>query len=428
MNNAVTASVLGMRFSSFHQNMGDEILASDGIAVVVGEWWATSTAENNTAQTTTEYMAIEYPLGADGSAGIFTIATWNGGQTSTTCAPGTNVVTDFIKLPRSMPRGAAFRIHRYVQMPVAAPIPVWVASTNPCNLFVSSYAPSTAMATQAGAGNTLTPPYNVHNWPIFPCEFQCAYASGLPVGVNPLQLITTSVIPASGFTQTYTVAAVSGPLAVLGKSSIPSVIGYGDSKMAGTQDNYNTWADPYYGMGDAFRGIGQFYPYCNCGVPSDTIAKFATTSLLRQALAQYHTNVHIEYGINDVIAGASAATIQANLTTAYGFFSSLKVSQQTIEPRSSSSDSWATVANQTTGANNAARTTVNDWIRGLPSPLTQYFEIADVVENGRNAGVWKGTDSSPTPFPAMTGDGIHPTPYGYHYIRNFGPFIAGCFG
>ncbi len=49
-------------------------------------------------------------------------------------------------------------------------------------------------------------------------------------------------------------------------------------------------------------------------------------------------------------------------------------------PRTTSTDLWTTAANQTPAAAESLRVAVNDWIRANPSPLTGYFEVANLVE------------------------------------------------
>jgi lysophospholipase L1-like esterase len=82
----------------------------------------------------------------------------------------------------------------------------------------------------------------------------------------------------------------------------------------------------------------------------------------------------------------------------------LPVFQNTITPSTTSTDSWATTGNQTPESSNAVRVQVNDWIRTVPSPLSGYFEIADLAETARNSGIWKA---------GYTSDGLHPNATGH---------------
>jgi lysophospholipase L1-like esterase len=142
------------------------------------------------------------------------------------------------------------------------------------------------------------------------------------------------------------------------------------------------------------------------------------------------SHVLCAYGTNDVAAGAALGTIQANAIAAWQLFDDarLQVFQTTITPTTTSTDSWATTANQTISGSNAVRVSFNDWLRdGAPissafvavatgsggsalragdplHPLAGYFETADSVESGRNSGKWAAS---------KTADGIHPNAAGH---------------
>jgi len=112
------------------------------------------------------------------------------------------------------------------------------------------------------------------------------------------------------------------------------------------------------------------------------------------------------------------------------------VFQTTITPSTTSTDSFATLANQTAAlsfstAGNGTREQLNDWLRdggpirdgvaaaiGAPDairsshnahPLSGVLEMADTVESSRNSGKWK-VDGTALKW---TGDGIHPSNYAY---------------
>jgi hypothetical protein len=212
------------------------------------------------------------------------------------------------------------------------------------------------------------------------------------------------------------------PVAVLGMSSVPSVLCLGDSRTQG----YTDTATSNVGLGDMgeiCRSIGQFLPYTNVGCQSDCAATFVTSHAYRAALQAYHTHVHVEYGINDIyILSAPAGTVETHLTSIYGYFPTKRVTQSTITPESTSTDSWATVANQTTKGSDSVRTTVNTWIRTLPSPLYAYFDVTSVIEDPTKTGCFKGTDSVPlgTITAAVTNEGIHENPYGASIIQKSG--------
>lgn len=128
----------------------------------------------------------------------------------------------------------------------------------------------------------------------------------------------------------------------------------------------------------------------------------------RMALASKCNVAIVNYGTNDLAQQRTLASIQADLLDIWKALKlrGLKVYQTTITPRTTSTDAWATVANQTpinahtAGGNTSQRSQLNDWIRSKPSAdLDGFIEIADLTESARNSGLWKvGT----------TPDGIHP--------------------
>lgn len=121
-----------------------------------------------------------------------------------------------------------------------------------------------------------------------------------------------------------------------------------------------------------------------------------------------------EYGRNDISGGASLATLQGYLLTAWGFGSKrgLRVFQTTITPRTTSTDGWLTPAGQTATGNESVRVALNAWLRaGAPivngsavavgtagalvagqagHPLYRVLEVTDAVETARDSGIWKG--------------------------------------
>ena len=86
--------------------------------------------------------------------------------------------------------------------------------------------------------------------------------------------------------------------------------------------------------------------------------------------------------------------------------------QSTVTPFTSSSDGWASTANQTASAGSTERITFNDAVRAGISGLLGYFEVADQVESARNSQKWK--------VPGYTTDGIHATNTGYLAIKTSG--------
>jgi lysophospholipase L1-like esterase len=113
-------------------------------------------------------------------------------------------------------------------------------------------------------------------------------------------------------------------------------------------------------------------------------------------------------GINDVTGGDSAATLATNTNSLVGLFSPLgPVALCTMSPVSTSTDSWATTANQTTVASNNTRATENTRRAAGITGVKVVYDVNPAVESavGPESGVWKA--------PSYTADGTHPAVAAY---------------
>lgn len=194
---------------------------------------------------------------------------------------------------------------------------------------------------------------------------------------------------------------IYGPIDALANSNVPSVLLFGSSSTAGVQDT--STGDGHYGI--LARCVGSAgLPYTLASAPSTLLSQFAGSYSNRVALGAYHQHVVMAYGNNDIFLGSrTAAQLLADTITAVSLYSAqgCKCWPTTLGPQSTSTDSFATTANQTTAAQNSVRVTYNDYVRaGSVSGAAGYFEIADVLESARDSGLWKA--------PSYTADGTHP--------------------
>lgn len=118
-------------------------------------------------------------------------------------------------------------------------------------------------------------------------------------------------------------------------------------------------------------------------------------------------NAEVMY--DQYIAGSSASS------SGTSGLSQAKLYQATMEPFTTSTDSWVTVANQTPAAFNADRQTLNTGYRTtLYTNLDGFLEIDTMLSSGVNSGRFQVS------FGAFTGDGIH-----VNYAGNtFPPLLA----
>ena len=191
------------------------------------------------------------------------------------------------------------------------------------------------------------------------------------------------------------------PAAVIGQTTRPAVCLYGDSRTLG----YGDTADSYGDTGEFARAIGPSLAYINLGVYADEVNWFVTSTNAanRLALAAYCSHATVGYGINDISNSASAAAVEANIATLIGKLPAGMLSWvATLPPETTSTDSWATTANQTAVGTNSVRVTFNAAVRaGSISGARGYIDEAGVVESGFNSGLWCA--------PGCTADGVHET-------------------
>jgi lysophospholipase L1-like esterase len=214
---------------------------------------------------------------------------------------------------------------------------------------------------------------------------------------------------------------------VLGKV----VIALGDSITQGTSDtvreNYGYWERLF---------APASVPFINCGRGGGTAADMVGALPRQQQLPLVSGCSHMVcgYGRNDVSGATALATLQAYLLSiwTYGYERGVSVLQTTVTPRSQSTDTFITVANQSAHAltHDEIRTPLNAWIRdGAPilagvavatgsyatgtlragsasHPLKGYVEVADQVETARDSGKWltgaEGTATTTNGSPTLT--------------------------
>jgi len=194
------------------------------------------------------------------------------------------------------------------------------------------------------------------------------------------------------------------PLAIIGLTSQPSIGIIGDSRAFGYADTFSGTSGA---IGNIERSISGNFALINCGVSGDRADSFIYTCAARMSALRFCSDLICEYPINDIMTGGdTAAAVEHNLQTIWGLWPDpTKVFQCTMEPYTTSTDSWATTANQTTNAHESVRVAVNDWIRTTPVGIKGYFEIANQVETSQDSGKWKVNGTANW----YTNDGIHET-------------------
>jgi lysophospholipase L1-like esterase len=205
------------------------------------------------------------------------------------------------------------------------------------------------------------------------------------------------------------------PSAIIGKTAdpIPAVALVGDSIMAGTIGDSSSNVTGLRGF--FAKGLvlpdGSTLPFTLLARASEQAVYCTSVGNFRRRFNyDYCTHAIVNYGTNDIAAGATLVQIQGYLTEIWAQLKArnIKVYHSLILPRTTSSDTFATVANQTpaTGfAKNGIRDQLNAWIRLQVGTLIDGIIDPNVIAEDQTLGnrwVANGVASS------ITADGIHP--------------------
>jgi lysophospholipase L1-like esterase len=173
-------------------------------------------------------------------------------------------------------------------------------------------------------------------------------------------------------------------------------------------DNFIQWDDGNRGY--IYRALGYGTPHVNASRGSTTAQMAASRDYGQFSVLEICKPTHIinALGRNDIFNGRTAAQTKADIITGNAKYSGLgKVYGVTIPPWTSSTDSWATVANQTpqNSGYEAQRIIYNADIRANYASwgLAGVIDVSAYCEDATVAGKWRA-DIAATP------DGVHPGP------------------
>lgn len=340
------------------------------VRIGVPDWYCSFAAgEAGGGSGWTFAASLEYPFTVSTVGTTCKVGTWSGATTSTAVA-GTTMWSDWMYFP--VPAGAKFGSR------------VWVDIT-------------------AGGGVQQTP-YND------PTTYGGAWIDA--TGGDVMDFSGTNFV--AGGTMTHDAAQIDFTPILIGPTRRPTVAIMGDSRQSGWLDTVDTDAGD---AGETARTYGKYFNYLNLAVGGDTLASFiasnGSASPLRRGLAAYCSHVSMNMGINDLSAGGSAATAEANIRTIMGLpgIVGKPAVYDLMLPLATSTDGFATTGNQTTEASNANRNTVNAFIAtgavgGVNDPRGP-SEFPTIP-----SGIWNA--------PGFTTDGTHPTVADYQDIMNGG--------
>jgi hypothetical protein len=238
---------------------------------------------------------------------------------------------------------------------------------------------------------------------------------------------STTDVTASGSVNSSYIITYS-PTLILGTTpdhNVPCIGGDGDSIQA-----YSNEAPD---MGWFVRGVNA-YPHVRLSTPGETAQQWAANgtaaSLIESRLLalRYFTHCIHAHGRNDISGGRTVAQLQADWLTIWGRLAPTGIPQYqgTITPKTTSTDNWTTLGNQTATSNESNRVAANAWLRdgapiaagaavavgtvgasrcpvfdktgaavvlgsgpaGHPLAAGGILEVTDIVESSRDSGKW----------------------------------------
>lgn len=317
--------------------------------------WVSDSTESLPGAPMTVEATIEYP------AGTVTRVTWAGGNVCTIADGAAGALSDAAAV--AIPRGAKFWVRTFAQNANGVPFYSWPTAVAGTTRLAADYGTS-GLANKVLSGTIGTPS---------------------SIAVYP-QLIVAM-------------------------SSRPAVLIHGDSIAAGYTD---TQDDESVDLGVVARVVSPQHATILAVHPGTTAAQWVAGSSRRRAMVlPYVSSVISQHGFNDLGDAGTAASLLAVLAQLPALAPGKSYYQTTITPKSTSTDSWATVANQT-AVNLAARTAVNMAARsGLPG-FEGHLDICAAVESSFDSGKFRVDLGVPAP------DGIHPNLAINAWIRRSG--------
>ncbi|WP_354258090.1 hypothetical protein [Bradyrhizobium sp. F1.13.3] len=197
------------------------------------------------------------------------------------------------------------------------------------------------------------------------------------------------------------------PMIIAARTRKPSILVIGDSKGYGENDTGDTSGD----IGEVQRWISPSFANACWAIRGRDASQFNANSAIQASMASFFTHLINEDGINGFIHGRSAAQIAIDTDTLAARFPTLKKLLVTILPAPTSTDSYATLVNQTPPSYEAGRVTENTRRRGVPSPWLGCFDSASAVESSPNSGLVAAG------LGYYTTSSVHPKQAGYLAIK-----------
>lgn len=217
----------------------------------------------------------------------------------------------------------------------------------------------------------------------------------------------TMTIGSAGSTSTYTF----GPFAIIGPSNAPAIGIPGDSIGAGSGGSASS-----YFKGTISPTLAQVNAaHLNFSIPGLYVNVYLShlRPVLTTFMQSYTSHICCQLGYNDISGGNTTTDgLKARLEALYANFPDQTIIQSTLIPSSTSTDSWATDANQTIRytADNPTYIgfdKINGYIRGIAMVgQDDYVETYNALVSPTADNKWWNDGSTAN---LATADGIHPS-------------------
>lgn len=216
-----------------------------------------------------------------------------------------------------------------------------------------------------------------------------------------------SVYPGTDQTMSGTITstgyALCQPCMIVGRTAKKNVLIIGDSLQSATGSMTNP-NGAYAQLPNALND----YAWAVMPMPGLRASQFLSgVGAEQDTIASYPTDIVSGFGMNDFGEPVSAATLLARQETIRQRYLSKVFHLATVNANTTSTDSWATLGNQTVQSFEAAKVTYNTAVRAGIAGYGSFYECAGVTETALNSGKWK---SDGTAF-KYTVDGVHPSVY-----------------
>lgn len=192
------------------------------------------------------------------------------------------------------------------------------------------------------------------------------------------------------------------PLIFAAQTTRPSVLILGDSRAEGTQTGEGFIGDSS-DKGNVPRCVGPYFGYADMSIAGDLSTDFLLTPTKRLELLPYFSHVVCEYGVNGVTTAGTGAAEYARVVAIKALLGGKKCFQCTLEPWTTSSDGWTTLAGQAVNAGKDGRDDFNVLVRANSGGFWGTIDFCATAE--APGKLWVVDGGVPTT------DGVHPSQY-----------------